>query len=313
MGGCCASSSYAFRDELGLPFLEEISDQLNSDTVIVKLKLQRLEKLDEYANSISSLFVEFRLLHEDKIGDQKQRSSSKNSFNHAIWTPAERFQFILTAKESTKILISVQKYTLANKIESVADAIVSCKPFQLGSHFEDKKYKLIRPSNGECMGEVCVDIDCISKEQAAAEQIQSIYEYQRFVPFHEWGSSSKHFLPTDRGRWSTLNGSLFDNDIEKIAPRIDPPWLVSRTWTAHSTDVDPDGWYYARDFFSSVWVTTSKTGMVCRRRIWEREITKPVEQNNEIRRKKSFLETLSPRVSFDSVKNSSFIARLSGK
>jgi hypothetical protein len=312
MGGCCTSSTYAFRDELGLPFLEEKSNQLNDDSLIVKLKLHKLEKLDDSANSVGSLFVELRLLPQDKIGDQKQRASSKTSFNHAKWIPPERFQFILTSKENTKILISIIKYTIANKIEPVADAIVPCKAFQLGTNFEDKKIKLIRPTDGECMGEVYLDIHCISKEQAASEQIHTIYEYQRFVPFYEWGSSSHHLLPSDRGRWSTLNGNLFDNDIEKIAPKLNSLWSVSKTWTVHSTDVDPDGWYYARDFYSSLWVTAAKTGMVCRRRIWEREVTKPIE-SKENPRKKSFLETLSPRVSFDVVKNNSFISRLSGR
>ena len=47
-----------------------------------------------------------------------------------------------------------------------------------------------------------------------------------------------------------------------------------------ATELDPDGWTYARDFMSTAWVSQEQSGYYVRRRMWKRELVAPAVANS---------------------------------
>jgi len=80
---------------------------------------------------------------------------------------------------------------------------------------------------------------------------------------------------TDPGRWSTLDGQKFENEIDDVALPVPPGWAILREWMTGVTDNDPDGWEYSTDFRSNYWHPTAEGSIYCvRRRIWSRKVAK---------------------------------------
>lgn len=82
MGCCCSQHTKdgAFRQDLGVPLLEEIAPKLAGEAkvVIVRLSCLRDIKIGNSYSGLSDAYVELKLLPEDPVvGAQKQYSSIK--------------------------------------------------------------------------------------------------------------------------------------------------------------------------------------------------------------------------------------------
>ena len=59
-----------------------------------------------------------------------------------------------------------------------------------------------------------------------------IYEYQRWQPIIEWGSTPGHFTIADKGKWSRFdNDTIVWGDFEHIAHKVPEGWEVHKPWS----------------------------------------------------------------------------------
>ena len=79
MGSCCSKKHLtkrkAFRQELGAPLLDSVSQDLGRGARVVVVRLVSLKNIAPYGISANS-FVQFRLMPADDIAGAQQQSSS---------------------------------------------------------------------------------------------------------------------------------------------------------------------------------------------------------------------------------------------
>jgi hypothetical protein len=105
-----------------------------------------------------------------------------------------------------------------------------------------------------------------------------VFENQRYRPLFGWGS--KGFLfPHDRAPYSdeTGNTSYPASNLDEIPPPPNCEWATPWKLNQEYTDVDGEGWCYARSFSrlsekfeSKRSSSTPRPGHVVRRRMWSR-------------------------------------------
>lgn len=115
--------------------------------------------------------------------------------------------------------------------------------------------KLRSPETGKPVGEADITVQLFSVEEASSSQEHIVYEFQRWQPIIEWGSTPApgHLLPTDPGRYCSSNGRKFGDTLEQAAPPIPEGWSVADYWHIVSTDTDPEGWEYSTVIESPYW------------------------------------------------------------
>lgn len=112
MGSCCSSPKRkaAYKQELGIEFLNGIrtEKQLPTNTTVIIIKLKALVKMPGSTSDLTGPYVELKLFPSDDVaGDQLQRSSYKAGEKNPRWEPPERFQFLITDKEASKLKFAV--------------------------------------------------------------------------------------------------------------------------------------------------------------------------------------------------------------
>lgn len=297
MGNCCGKNGalakkYAVKSELGAPLLKKLLPQIEESALVYIVRLKSINGLQPPAGNLSGLadpFAELKLTPPDAVAlDQLQRSSFKPSTLNPKWVPPERFQFCTSNSDLAKIIISVYSYRGHREPLPIGDAVLSLKELNIkvdgeynhDSRCTNRKLKLIDPSSGKLQGEVDVEIELLTVNEAVSIQDHIIYEYQRWQPVVLWGSTKPgHFFPTDPGKWSADNGKKFGEVIADVAPVIPVGWTVEKQWYTMATENDPDGWTYAKDF-NSTWYPseTSASALFVRRRMWKREIVAPANR-----------------------------------
>ncbi len=284
--GCCNSKdqrwAYQGPSELLQPLRESFAVR-HPDTVIVVVRLHEMKRLasGNHLGNNTDPFLELSLSSNSSevVDEQRQRSSIKTNTHDPKWFPAERFQFKVNNLKSAKIILNTFHFLPVLKAVSIGDAILHLKDFAIGGIYKRKEIKLIRQENGKVEGSVVVSIQVQTAEQAASVQEHCIFEFQRWKG--EWGSLDC-FIVTDPGRWSTLDGTLFANEIDEIAPKIPKGWSVTRDWMTGVTDKDPDGWEYSTDMRSNYWHPSADGSIYCvRRRVWSRKVAKSTEDWKE--------------------------------
>ncbi len=279
--GCCNSKGnrWAFQgpSELLQPLRESFAvHNPNVCIVVVRVKEMRRLPAGNHLGSNTDPYMELSVVpsHPSK-GDQKQRTSMKINTRNPKWFPPGRFQFQVSRLQSTKIVMNVFHFLPVLAPVSIGDAVLHLKGFNIGDQRSHMEYKLVHQENGEEEGSVVVSVEVMTAEQAANTQEHYIYEFHRWNG--EWGTLD-NFLLTDPGRWSTIDGKVFGNDIDEISPKIPDGWEVVRDWMTGVTDTDPDGWEYSTDMRSNYWHPTGDGLVQCiRRRIWSRKVAKTNE------------------------------------
>jgi len=97
-------------------------------------------------------YVEMRLIPGDPVaGVQNQRSAIKPDTTHPLWEPAERFQFVVSKPQTTKILISVYHYNGTPEPKTFGDAMMKVKDLNLTDHKQSMTIRLVNPVNGKTL------------------------------------------------------------------------------------------------------------------------------------------------------------------
>jgi hypothetical protein len=170
-----------------------------------------------------------------------------------------------------------------------------------------KTLTVIRSSDGAERGEIDVLVRRLPAREALAVHHEVVYEYQRWQPVIGWGSKYPgHLLPTDPGKWSTMDGRAWAATWEKLTggyPFVSthvsanahnkhvagnkttaagaaaaltaatPGKVCTLGWHTQATENDPDGWEYALDMPSPYWYTKGDAmRFMVRRRKWHRVI-----------------------------------------
>ncbi len=240
------------------------------DINYISIKLPAGNRLGNNADP----FVELTLHDQSKYsaGPQKQRSSIKTNTLHPKWFPAERFQFKVSELDHAKVVINVFHFLPILAATSLGDAVIHLKEYDIGDRRQHQEYKLYNENTGEQEGSIVCSVECMTAEQCANVQEHTIYEFNRWNG--EWGHLDC-FILTDPGRWSTIDGKTFANDIDDIAPPVHDHWTVVRDWHTGTTDKDPDGWEYSTDMRSNYWHPSAEGSIYCvRRRIWARKVAR---------------------------------------
>lgn len=195
-------------------------------------------KTDEMSSSASRVIA------------QTQRSTLKPGTLYPVWEPKERFYFLLPPSSAVaaheggagvynyapKFQMSVVHYGLSSAPNVIGDAFVSWKdicaaaaPNPVASEAADptdpvkKTCNIIRSADGVSRGEIDILVSRVSLLEALSLHHEVLYEYQRWQPIVGWGNKYPgHLLPTDPGKWSTVDGRLFSHEWEALA--VDMPY-----------------------------------------------------------------------------------------
>jgi hypothetical protein len=244
--------------------------------LIVVIKLVRAKGLPPVKglNNLCNPFVEIRLSPSDEeFGEQRHRSSNKHNTCDPEWAYNERFQFRLSNNELTsgKFMLSVQHLAPIAAPSPLCDAVLHIKHLDKTTRDKSMTLACIQPDTGVKFGSLTVEVTVMSPNEAADEQDHAIYEFQRWNG--DWGGID-HFLPADPGRWGSLDGKRFGNEIDDIANPVPQGWKVKQSWCTGRTSFDPDGWEYALQFKAMFWEPENSPALCVRRRVWQRVIVR---------------------------------------
>jgi hypothetical protein len=263
--------------------LNDLSNRLPTDALVLHLCLVGLKDIAPGSsyNGLSDPYVEIKMMPNDPVaGSQQQASEVKPQTLNPKWMPAERFQFVLSKPNDARILISVYHFNQSDPKKStpLGDGILKVKDIPSGNKLPHPfMVKLRSPETGKAVGEADVTVQLFTVDEASAFQEHIVYEFQRWQPIIEWGSTPTpgHLLPTDPGRWCSSDGSKFAKELEEAAPAIPVGWSVTDCWHVVCTDTDPEGWEYSSLFESPFWHDKNDhASYVVRRRKWFRLIRK---------------------------------------
>mmetsp|Transcript_5028 Transcript_5028/g.7683 ORF Transcript_5028/g.7683 Transcript_5028/m.7683 type:complete len:292 (+) Transcript_5028:70-945(+) len=280
MGQCCSCCKSkkgkfaAYKKDNTTPLLKKLKDELPPSTRVVVIKLEHARDLAsaETFSGMSNPYFEMMLKPADKYaGEQQQRSTAKHRTLNPRWEPAERFQFVVSDMETSRIVISCYHRFNDTETKVLGDAVLSTK--DVGDQPSITTLKLINPDNGKFHGDVELEVVHMDVNHASSVEEHRVYEYQRWQPVVHWGSDYPgHLLPTDPGRWSTADGKKFGETFSEVEPPLPAGWEVIAPWATTLTTGDLGGWQYSVDFKSVSWHEEQGFGMYVRRRLWTREV-----------------------------------------
>jgi hypothetical protein len=99
--------------------------------------------------------------------------------------PSERFQFIVAHPNESKIIISVLSFRPLKEPVVLGDAILNIKDISATDAI--KWIGLLCPATGTPAGEVELEMELLTIEQAVATREHIVYEFQRLVG--KWGKT----------------------------------------------------------------------------------------------------------------------------
>lgn len=250
----------------------------NPDTCIVVVRVHEMKNLPSDKNTIGlpDPYCELHLVPKPVHGDQAQRTSNKTASTNPKWSHPEKFSFKVVRLNASKVVLSVFHFLPVRASTPLCEGVVHLKDFAMGKPASEKEIPLVDPENGAAAGSALVSVSIMTPEAARLSQEHVIYEFQRWQVGKDWGYGKGYFLPTDLGRWSTLDGKRFGDDIEAMAPPIPAGWQVDRGWQTGVTDQDPEGWEYSPDMRSNYWYPegAGNVALCVRRRVWSRIVKK---------------------------------------
>ena len=260
-------------------------DKLPEDCIIIVLVLRGMDGLaTPAASSFSRLppnsFVELRLTpSHGTAGSQLQRSEVKSQIARPRFEnpAAATYEFLVSrsALAGSKIILSC--YHHAHRAEPVllGDAVLHCKDITA----EAVRRSLKLHTDAGAQGIIDITMSLRTPDEHCLEKEHVVYEFERWRPMaRDWGHDPAHASTSDPGRWATLDGLTWGNDIEVVAPEVPASYKIDHSWRILATAEDPDGWEYATDPFSSRWWPKSeghldRLSLVVRRRTMNRRIS----------------------------------------
>jgi len=279
---CCCSTprhrkrvKYGYRTPLLFePLLQEPDKLPSGDRILVLLLVGLQDVGSALLSGAPDAFLEFRVVPADMTaGDQLQRSEIKTDCHDPKWVPPARFEFLLSKTQNAKVVVSAYHYNVVGEPLQLGDAVLHLK--DVTSHRTMRKSLKLHSDDGQ-RGVVHLDCSLLTPDERSREQEHVVFEFQRWQPGIGWGHGQGSFLATDPGRWGTLDGSCFDNNIEKVVPPLPPGWTVTTPWHTSATDADADGWEYAVGFFAPFWYSRADGyTLFVRRRPMSRTIRGP--------------------------------------
>jgi Ca2+-dependent lipid-binding protein len=191
--GCCLSEenksiAYAgYATDLNQKLLLDHKDELdakgNVKIVIIELKNASGSGFPVKHDIFHSAGPYFELyLHpEDSIaGLQKRRSSHRPKTTEPLWSPPERFQFIVSEESASDILLNCLYFNGTNTPDSIGSAIIHCK--DVTPERQAKALKIYSEETGSQIGTVNISVYYMTPDRAASYDEHVVFEYQRWVP-----------------------------------------------------------------------------------------------------------------------------------
>lgn len=237
---------------LGHDFLQAIEKKTPPDAMVVVIKIKSIEGIRKKSGKLDP-FIEMKLVPgDDCAGDQVQRTSMKSDEDQQViyWEPAQRFQFVVTNKEISKIRFSLYKFNKRTAPEAMGDVhLFLNKAIIDPNDRKQQSMSFLDHENGQSYGKFTFDITYSTFHHEVNTQEQTVKEYQRWSPASGWGNvRNVHMFPTDPHAWMSEDGERWtrDDDIDKISVRMLPEgWMVQKGWTVPAIIGNPEGWQYA--------------------------------------------------------------------
>mmetsp|Transcript_20396 Transcript_20396/g.29297 ORF Transcript_20396/g.29297 Transcript_20396/m.29297 type:complete len:635 (-) Transcript_20396:72-1976(-) len=290
--GQSASKADAYRTANDTSFLRGISSDLPKDTqavVISIISAHNLPHLDTEGTLLPHPFVEISVSPPDRsLGDQRQKTPYKPNAINPKWFPASRFIVAVTSMASR---IQLAVYSQGSELNGgliscvFVDSELAAESIPLGTAFiqvaeiVNSRGPILLPlldtqNLSDTGAKLEVMINRMDISQALSERQDVVYEYQRWQPILEWGSSYPgHLLVTDPSPWSDDKGSRYGEERDDVSHPLPEGWKIIQPFTVVPTEEDSDGWEYAFDFSSSDWYPTPQQYSYVRRRAWLQEAT----------------------------------------
>ena len=274
------SSLMGYRTPLLLAQMLE-PDRLPGGNSIVVVKLLGLENLGSPKLKVPPhAYVEFSLSPaHPTAGKQMQRSEIKSGRSSPKWEPSAKFKFLVSKETSAKVIISVYHFStlgigsMATEPVQLGDAVLHLKELS-DSHRNSVRKSLQLHTEDGTRGVAHLEYVFRTPDEESCVQEHIVYEFQRWQPAKHWGHGPGFFLPTDPGRWATIDGAKFSNQIDDVAPSVPPNWVITRSWLSTATEEDADGWEYANDFYAPCWYGKNEgVSLFVRRRALCREVS----------------------------------------
>ncbi|GMH92098.1 hypothetical protein TL16_g12248 [Triparma laevis f. inornata] len=210
-----------------------------------------------------------------------QESTPKSRTQNPLWVPEELFHFMPFKKKDmakTKLIISVMDKDSFGDPDPLGDCTVKLSSLE-GGEEKELRLQLINPTTGEPLEsfiDLKVEVDCALK--AYGTQEEKVYEYQRWGVVHGWSNelvrNGGSLLPTDPGRWSNWDKSVWSSEFKEVQNELPEGWAVKKgfDWEINGRPGSSDGWEYAFGFRFPGWFEKPYFLMRARRRIWRRII-----------------------------------------
>jgi len=266
---------------LGLKYLNSFvfgdkGTKLPLTTDVIKIKLKSVTNLKQRCDPYVVMSLDSKNVDALSLtGDQKQFSSYHPDTAKADWDPDEIFQFVISSKQDTSLIL--QLYTFKNVEE---DILVGEVKIQLKDVTKRGIQEIILrdpDSNQPGVGKVTLEYELMNLSQAASTDLQAVWEYERrSIISGEWGKS---FNPGDLGEYSSYDGTTWKNNDEganSFFDQVAAPWSVKEDWRVEATRGDPDGCQYALDFAALTGWFPENNGSTypVRRRLMVRTLTR---------------------------------------
>lgn len=266
---------WGFQSDVVSPLRESFMERAAPETLIVNIMVIKGSRIPggDPITKLSNPYLDIRVSPPDvDYGAQKMRGSNKTTTINPEWNPPERFQFRLTDLSRGKFIFSFNHLMPMRPAVPLADAVLHLDKLHKGMKKQNFVLRCKEPGTGINHGTLHIQVSVMGVNEACLTQVHGIYEFQRWKG--SWGSTD-HFLPTDPGRWSTLDGKRFGQEIDDVAPPVPLGWKIQQAWYTGPTSTDPDGWEYSNLFKSNYWhAGGDNTVNVVRRRVWQRTIRK---------------------------------------
>jgi len=274
--GCCVTKDSANNLESGKR-VDNLKEQLLPSHRVVVIDLKGSDELKRLPAKIfhaNGPYFEISIRPEQGlVKDQTYRSSHRPPTSQPRWEPPERFEYIITDPTDVKFLITAWNFNSTEHPDEIGVGLLEMK--DVTETKSAKKIKLYSSDTGEFVGLVELVVQSVDARKAASVEVQLVYEYQRWNPVQQWGStpSPGHFLPSDPGKWSNDDQSKYGSTIDSVLTKMNVKFEVVKPWVAIGNAHDVDGWTYATNFNYLDWWPEAKKGLFVRRRQWRREIT----------------------------------------
>ncbi|GMH84289.1 hypothetical protein TrST_g708 [Triparma strigata] len=285
--GCCCSAQQRDDSEFSKlatkPLIKhrslsfDVPKDIKAGDLALGIHLKGCRTLQAGASGDCDPFVRFWLSSDpSKI----QESTAKSRTQNPLWVPDELFHFMPFKRKDmakTKLIISVMDRDNFGDPDPLGDCQVKLSSLEVGAEEKEFRLQLINPRTGEPLEsyiDLKLEVDCAFKAHGTQEE--KVYEYQRWGVVHGWSNelvrNGGSLLPTDPGRWSNWDKSVFCFEFEEVQMPLPPGWSVKKDWEVNGRPGSADGWEYAFGFRFPGWFDKCYCLMRARRRIWRRII-----------------------------------------